>query len=149
MPETPPFFDDQRDVEEILRIAVRKEAESGSDLRDRLSSVASELGISEAALAQATVQWQEEKQVEEIFRLYTEQRRHTLRGLVEKWLVTSAMILGIDFALTRRFTWSILVAGILAAVNLPKILALWWNKPTRHDPEFQKFLARRKLTPGR
>ena len=50
------------DVEEILRLAVRSGDFGGADLRERLVSSATELGISPEALAQAEEQWRAQKQ---------------------------------------------------------------------------------------
>ena len=52
------------DVEEILRLAVRSGDFGGADLRERLESSASELGISPEALAHAEEQWRAQKQTQ-------------------------------------------------------------------------------------
>lgn len=52
------------DVEEILRLAVRNTGTGGESLRDRLKVSATELGISDEALAEAENLWKARKQGE-------------------------------------------------------------------------------------
>ncbi len=64
MPEGFEHLSSDEDVEEILRLAVRRTSPEGATLRDRLEMSADELGISRQALAEAEQQWAAKKRGE-------------------------------------------------------------------------------------
>ena len=131
-----PVLRSGEDVEAILKIALRNEHGSVSELRERLARSADELGISPAALARAEEQYRTEAKIDK----YMAARQAGFRAsLVTYGAVT--ILLNVIYTLTMfgRFYWPGIV---LAAFGVA--VATHWNeirqRPSLTDRKFQFWL---------
>lgn len=117
---------DEQDIEEILRIAVRNDT-GGGDLRQRLESIAQEAGISEEALQLAEQEWHQEREnrQKELARVEWQKQRRLVRRSQAWSHVWGVMIpIGLctifDWLPDRSLGWSLFVSaplGLIAVVE--------------------------------
>lgn len=97
---------EDKDIQEILRRAVREEAKLGSDSQ-MLRAAASELGISEDALAQAEVQYLQEKNEKDDLRDYVKARRRGFFEHLGSYVIVNAFLIAINFITGEGEFWAI------------------------------------------
>ncbi len=82
----------EKDVEEILKIAVQKDGETSADLRQRMQASAAELGISPEALQEAEQEYAEKKEREaEQAQAIRDQRSDFLRSMLKPSILAFAL----------------------------------------------------------
>jgi|CXWL01.1.fsa_nt_gi hypothetical protein len=135
------------DVEEILRIAVRREGKTDPDLRHRLHTAASELGISDNALQAAEEEYYKKTRVDQDLAEFNSRKRRDFRGHFTTYILVILGLFGLNvftirdggdlWAMYPMLGWGIGIAihGFSA-----------YSRSTRDDPEFLKW--RRRLLTG-
>ncbi|MFW5697227.1 MAG: hypothetical protein ACOCX1_01555 [Fimbriimonadaceae bacterium] len=142
-------IESDEDVEEILKLAIRKDAPLGGgvSLRERLDAAANELGISDEALAAAEAEYRSGKNEEKLREEYQKARKSKAKSESLGLLSPILIVLAIDFFTSNmvlgRLSWSLLVAGILVAVGLGKLVPVMLN-PEGSDEEFDEWLRKRE-----
>ena len=135
------------DVEEILKRAIRQETVEGTTLRERLSMAASELGISDEALLRAEAEYRAEKSTENLRAEFVKTRRNNAKSEALGLLTPILIVLAIDFftfnMLFGGLSWSLLVSGILLAVMIGKLIPVIFN-PEGTEEDFEKWARRRE-----
>lgn len=108
---------DEHDLEEILRIAIRKDS-GGTDLRQRLESIAQEAGISEEALRQAEQEWLEERErrQKELARVEYLKQSRSLWNSAGGMLLPIGLVLIMDLVPDWTLGWSLIPAAALAVI---------------------------------
>lgn len=91
----------EKDVEEILKIAVQKDGETTADLRQRMQASAAELGISPEALEEAEQEYAEKKEQEaQQAKAISDQRNDFLRSMLKPAIL--ALALGVVILISSR-----------------------------------------------
>lgn len=138
-------IEDESDVEEILRMAIRDDAKLGSDLRARLSEAATELGISDEALAGAEAKWREERRQKSELNEFTAFRRAEAWTKVREYVLGAGACAGIDFFLNRAgLTWSLWVIVIWGVFVVPRALWFQFARTNPADEEFTKWRRKKR-----
>lgn len=122
-------FYDEKEAEEILRLAANDSQAITAMTRERLVATASELGIPESAITRAEQQLAEKqadaerKKVEAAeFAEYKSSRRRQLFSGIGSWLSTSVLLVGMDLIMSHGITWSIWPVGIWGLVEIGHVL---------------------------
>lgn len=96
------------DVEEILRLAVRKSgASSSSDLRERLKQAAAELNISDEELEQAEIEFLQKKQANEAVSEARQRQTQEFMGHLITFVAVNVFLISIDVMSNGGISWSI------------------------------------------
>ena len=137
----------EQDVEEVLRLAVRQHSPEVTNLRERLTSTAAELGISPEALAKAEKEWQHTKQMQVTEQLELDERvafRKSMLGELYQhaatYVVTSLGLFWLD-ARNGSITWAYIPAvfwGGSLVLGLARILL----QSPRNEQAFRRWQKR-------
>ena len=99
----------QEDIQQILNLAIARQAKGGEFSREQLVEIATELGISTDTLLEAERDWQiqqGEQQKRSEFNLY---RRGKLQKRVGKYLIVNSFLLGLNFVSAGELSWSLYI----------------------------------------
>ncbi len=124
----------EEDVQDILRLAIRKEPVAYADLNKRLLETAKELGISEHALEQAVKEHYEDQGLKKELAEFQEHRKRGFFShlipyvLVNAMLMTASLVDGEYWFVYPLFGWGIGIASHAYTV--------FYRRPDEHDPEF-------------
>ena len=95
------------DVDEILKLALRRQDGSDQDLRGRLAVAAQELGISDEDLETAENEYLSNKADTREFLEYKRRRRRELREHVFSYLIVNAMLVAVNWISSGKLTWAV------------------------------------------
>lgn len=96
------------DVEEILRLAVRKSGSSSdSDLRERLQMAAAELNISDEELRQAEIEFLQKKEAQEAVSAEKQRQTQEFMGHLITFVAVNVFLISIDVLADGAISWSI------------------------------------------
>ena len=95
------------DVDEILKLDLRRQDGSDQDLRGRLAVAAQELGISQEDLETAEVEYLSNKADTREFLEYKRRRRRELREHVFSYLIVNAMLVAVNWISSGKLTWAV------------------------------------------
>ena len=95
------------DVDEILKLALRKQGVGDEDLRARLLASAEELGISESALAQAEEEYLANRADQQEFAEFKYRQKREFGQHFLSYLVTNAMLVAINIFTSGSVTWAV------------------------------------------
>ncbi|MCH7904655.1 MAG: 2TM domain-containing protein [Armatimonadetes bacterium] len=132
------------DVDEILKLAVRRQGGSHGDLRARMLEAADELGISDSDLQQAEDEYLQQKIDRDEFDEFRRKQRREFRQHLFCYVVTNALLVGIDVMADGGIDWamwSILGWGIGIASHA------WATLNSDSQPfqeEFEKFRDKKR-----
>ena len=136
-------FDDD-DLSEILRLAVRKQDSTTTDLRNRLLAVADELGISHEAIAEAELEYRQQTSQREELALYAKETKNGLKIHLGVFGIINVFLVGINLLTLHEdkeiwFPYAFLGWGIAVAIHA--FVAM--RKVDWDDEEFQKWRRER------
>lgn len=97
----------EEDAQQILRLALHKDSQSGALSRGDLVAAAAEMGVSEDALLAAERQWLTEGAKKRDMQLFAAERRREFFSELTTYLLVNAMLVGINLFLTPGFFWAI------------------------------------------
>lgn len=148
-------FYDEGEAEEILRRAVN-ETHVGAIDRQRLVSMAAELGITEDALARAEAEVAKEKKAlaarardESDRQEFRRHRRSSFWGEASSYLTACAVTMGIWFFVTRGYFWPGWVIGIGGAMTLANFFNTFFGFSETDYRKWRRNRARRSKTEAR
>ncbi|MCH8979513.1 MAG: 2TM domain-containing protein [Armatimonadetes bacterium] len=95
------------DVDEILKLALRRQDRSDGDLRSRLTVAAQELGISDQDLKEAEAEYLRNKADTQEFIEFRNRRRRELREHVFAYFIVNALLVAINWFTSDRLTWAV------------------------------------------
>ena len=95
------------DVDEILKLALRRQDGSVQDLRGRLAVAAQELGISDEDLETAENEYLSNKADTREFIEYKRRRRRELREHVFSYVIVNAMLVAVNWISSGKLTWAV------------------------------------------
>ena len=99
----------QEDIQQILHIAIARQAHEGEFSREQLLEIAAELNISPECLEVAEQEWlvqQGELQKRKAFNIY---RRRKLHKRVGNYVIVNSFLLMLNFFSAGRLSWSLYV----------------------------------------
>jgi hypothetical protein len=135
----------QADVQQILQLAIARQAQSDEISRAQLVEIAEELGISYQDLQLAEQEWlalRGEAQERQAFNLY---RRHRFRQHATKYAIINVFLVLLDFVSAHALLWSpyvLLIWGLLLALNAWKTFQ---QKGDEYEEAFQRWRRQRLL----
>ncbi|HWA83864.1 MAG TPA: 2TM domain-containing protein [Fimbriimonadaceae bacterium] len=142
-------FYDEKEAEEILRLAAGDSQSITAMTRERLLATASELGITEDAVIRAEQKLAEKRADEERQKAnaaeYAEFKASRWRQIfsgIGGWLSTSVMLLGINFLTAHAITWAIWPVGVWGFIELIYLLDAIFTP--KNDREFERWKRRRR-----
>ena len=130
---TPPSYR-QEDLQQILQLAIARQAENDDFSREQLLEIAAELNISPANLQLAEREWlsrRGELQQRQEFHLY---RRQMFRKKFGTYIIFSTFFLLLDLLTSDSISWSLyilLVGGLLLGINV-------WNIYQQTSEEYEQ-----------
>lgn len=99
----------QEDIQQILNLAIARQANTGEFSHEQLVEIATELGISTETLQQAERDWlvqQEQRQKHHDFNSY---RRRQLQKRVGKYVIVNSFLVGLNLLTVGALSWSLYV----------------------------------------
>ncbi len=135
----------QEDIQQILNLAITRQADRGELSREQLLEIAAELGISTQHLLEAEQEWlvqQEERQKHYEFNLY---RRSQLKQRVGKFLIINSFLVGLNVLTVGSLSWSLY---ILLFWGLGVGLSAWNTyqlQGEEYERAFQKWYRRHQI----
>ncbi len=99
----------QEDIQQILNLAIARQANGGEFSREQLVEIAIELGISTDTLLEAERDWQiqqGEQQKRSEFNLY---QRGKLQKRVGKYLIVNSFLVGLNLISAGELSWSLYI----------------------------------------
>lgn len=136
----------QEDIQQILNLAIARQANGGEFSRDQLVEIAVELGISTQTLLEAEQEWlvrQDERQKHRDFNHY---RRGQLKKRFGKYLIVNSFFVGLNLLSAGQLSWSLY---ILLFWGLGLGLSAWNTyqlEGQEYERAFQKWYRRHQLT---
>jgi hypothetical protein len=128
----------QEDIQQILNLAIARQASSGEFSREQLEEIATELGISTQTLREAEQEWlvkQGSQQQRQEFNLY---RRRQLQQRGAKFLIFNSFLVGLNFISAGVLSWSLYILlfwGLGLALNT-------WNTLQMQGEEYEQAFQR-------
>ncbi len=95
------------DVDEILKLALRRQDGSDGDLRGRLTVAAQELGISDQDLKAAETEYLRNKADTQEFLEFKNRQRRELREHVFAYFIVNALLVAINLFTSGKLTWAV------------------------------------------
>ena len=95
------------DVDEILKLALRKQGFGDDDLRARLLASADELGISDTALAEAEKEYVRKKSDQQEFSEFKYRQKREFGQHMLSYFTTNAMLVAINIFTSGSVTWAV------------------------------------------
>jgi hypothetical protein len=99
----------QEDIQQILNLAIARQANGGEFSREQLVEIAAELGISTESLLEAEQEWlvqQQERQKHHDFNIY---RRGQLKKRIGKYLIVNSFFVGLNLLSAGELSWSLYI----------------------------------------
>lgn len=132
----------EEDVQDILRLAIRKEPVAQQDLSKRLLETARELGISEQALEQAAKEHFADQGLRKELAEFQEHRKRGFFSHLIPYVLVNTLLAIISLSDGEQwFIYALLGWGIGLASHA---YAVFFRKPDEHDPEFITWRALRQ-----
>lgn len=139
-------FYSQNDVQEILQLAIARQATNSTELtRTQLLEIADDLGISSSDLHLAEQVWRNRQQEQQEQQEFHRIQRLRVQQHLMKYGITNGFLLVLNWISTGHLSWSIYIA-ILWGLGLS--LDAWKRLRTEgedHDRAFQKWQRQRQL----
>lgn len=135
----------QEDVQQILQLAIARQADAEELTRAQLLEIADEMGISTADLQIAEQAWlvrRGESKERQAFDLY---RRSKFQRHLTKYLIVNAFLMMLAFITTGGLSWSLY---IVLGWGLGLALNAWKTHQTEgeeYEEAFQNWCRRRRL----
>lgn len=126
------------DVQQILQIAIARQAEAGELTRAQLFEIADEMGISTAEMTLAEQEWltrcgeSQEKQAFDRF------RQHKLQQNLMRYLIVNAFLVAFNYLTASDLSWSLYV---VVGWGLPLSLNAWKTFQTTGEDYENAFLG--------
>jgi hypothetical protein len=135
----------QEDIQQILNLAIARQADSEELSREQLAEIATELGISTQNLLAAEQEWlvrQQERQKHREFDFY---RRGHLKGRFGRYFIINSFLVGLNLLNDGHPSWSLY---ILLFWGLSLGLSAWNTyhlQGEEYERAFQKWYRRHQI----
>lgn len=116
----------QDEVQEILHLAIAKQASAGDLSRDQLFEIADELGLSPQDIQTAEQEWQSLQRIDQEKQAFIRWRRLQFHQHSVKYLIVNGFLVVFDFVTYGDLSSGIVIAGH-HALSFSLIIALIWG----------------------
>lgn len=133
---------DEKEAEEILRLASRKENPLGGISRNELERSAAELGISPEALREAELQIAEQRQEADDRKKFRQYQRGEILSDFGKFMAVGGFLIFLDLFKDGRLSWAFWPVGIWGMVMLGSMLQALIG--TNREKEFERWQRKQR-----
>ncbi|NJN86448.1 MAG: 2TM domain-containing protein [Leptolyngbyaceae cyanobacterium SL_7_1] len=108
------------DVQQILQIAIARQAESGDLSRSQLLEIADEMGISRDELQQAEQEWVAYRGIDQEKRAFNTYRRHRFQQQAARFAIVNGFLIVLNVVTYGGSIWAhyiLLIWGLFLALN--------------------------------
>lgn len=140
----PPFYS-QEEVQQILQLAIARQAFQGEFERQQLLEIAQELEIDKSCLQAAEKDWLTQKNQDRKQRAFNSYRRNQLKQKVAKYAIVNTFMVSLDVMVNSTLSFShyiLLVWGLFLSLNA------WKTFQTRgeaYEKAFQRWQLRYEM----
>lgn len=96
----------QDEVQQILHIAIARQASTGELTRSQLVEIAEEMGISLAELHEAETEWLKQRRVDQERYLFDQYRRTRFRHRVTRYVIVNAFLIVLNVVMAGQVSWA-------------------------------------------
>ncbi|NER98721.1 MAG: 2TM domain-containing protein [Symploca sp. SIO1B1] len=143
--KTPSFYR-QEDIQQILNLAIARQADQGELSREQLVEIATELGISPENILQAEQEWiarQEEQQKRRKFNLY---RTLQLKKSFGKFIIINAFLIVINLLSAGQLSWSLYILLLWGMGLGVKVWNNYQLQGEEYEQAFSKWYRKQQIT---
>ncbi|NER47014.1 MAG: 2TM domain-containing protein [Symploca sp. SIO1A3] len=143
--KTPSFYR-QEDIQQILNLAIARQADQGELSREQLVEIATELGISPENVLQAEQEWivrQEEQQKRRKFNLY---RTLQLKKSFGKFIIINAFLIVINLLSAGQLSWSLYILLLWGMGLGVKVWNNYQLQGEEYEQAFSKWYRKQQIT---
>lgn len=143
--KTPSFYR-QEDIQQILNLAIARQADQGELSREQLVEIATELGISTENILQAEQEWivrQEEQQKRRKFNLY---RTLQLKKSFGKFIIINAFLIVINLLSAGQLSWSLYILLLWGMGLGVKVWNNYQLQGEEYEQAFYKWYRKQQIT---
>jgi len=143
--KTPSFYR-QEDIQQILNLAIARQADQGELSREQLVEIAKELGISTENILQAEQEWivrQEEQQKRRKFNLY---RTLQLKKSFGKFIIINAFLIVINLLSAGQLSWSLYILLLWGMGLGVKVWNNYQLQGEEYEQAFYKWYRKQQIT---
>ncbi|NER22461.1 MAG: 2TM domain-containing protein [Symploca sp. SIO1C2] len=143
--KTPSFYR-QEDIQQILNLAIARQADQGELSREQLVEIATELGISPENVLQAEQEWivrQEEQQKRRKFNLY---RTLQLKKSFGKFIIINAFLIVINLLSAGQLSWSLYILLLWGMGLGVKVWNNYQLQGEEYEQAFYKWYRKQQIT---
>lgn len=97
----------EEDVDEVLKLALRKQGRADHDLRDRLLAAAEELGISAEELEEAELEYAQSKEERKEFVEFKQRQVREFREHFFAYIIINSLLVAINWLTAGTVNWAI------------------------------------------
>jgi hypothetical protein len=119
-PSQYPEFYSQDDIQQILQIAIARQAQQEELTREQLWEIAAELEIDPKSIEAAERDWLQSRTVEAKRRAFDLFRRNRLKQKGIKYLIVNTFLVSLNLLIAGSLSWSLyilLIWGFVLAIN--------------------------------
>ncbi|MBF2077833.1 MAG: 2TM domain-containing protein [Synechococcales cyanobacterium T60_A2020_003] len=99
----------QDEVQQILNIAIARQANAGELSRGQMLEIAQEMGISIAELHDAEIEWLQRQQVDRDRFLFDQHRRLRFRQRVTKYVIVNLFLIMLNLVMVGQVSWALYI----------------------------------------
>ncbi|MGF1479596.1 MAG: 2TM domain-containing protein [Cyanophyceae cyanobacterium] len=135
----------QEEVQQILHLAITRQASDGEFDRQQLSEIAQELGIDEACLQAAEQDWLMQQSIGKQRREFDSYRRSQLKQKVVRYAIVNIFLISLNVVSAGAVTWSLYVLlfwGLKLSLNAWKTFQ---SQGEAYEQAFQRWQLRLEL----
>lgn len=97
----------QDEVQQILHIAIARQASTGELTRSQMIEIAEEMGISLAELHAAETEWLQQRRVDQERHLFDQYRRTRFRHRVTRYVIVNAFLIILNVVTAGHISWAL------------------------------------------
>ena len=128
----------QEDIQQILNLAIARQASDGEFTREQLVEIATELGISTDTLAEAEQDWLVQQKEGLKRQEFNSVRRIRLQKRIGKYVIINGFLVGLNFISAGEVSWSLYILlfwGLGLGLNA-------WNTYQLQGEEYEQAFRR-------
>lgn len=136
----------QEDIQQILNLAIARQADGGEFSREQLVEIADELGISTESLLEAEQEWLLQKQERQKHHEFNFYRRSQLKKRFGKYLIVNSFLVCLNLLTAGQLSWALYILlfwGLGLGLNA-------WNTyhldGEEYERAFQKWYRKHQLS---
>lgn len=141
----PPSYS-QEQVQQILNLAIAKQAYEGEFSRSQLFDIADELGISALSLEQAEQAWLKDQASSKELVAFNQHRRDQLKRRVQRFIYASGALLLLNALNSFTLTWCFYLMGLLGLKLGFHAWTVFYQDQAGYEQAFRKWSRRRHLS---